>query len=358
MRSKNNKLDFTGQIIYIGLDVHKKNWVVTIIFQGIILKTMSFVPSPDKLVEYLHKNYPNAKYVSVYEAGFCGFWIDRRLRELGVNNIIVNPADVPTKQKERRHREDKVDSKKLARELSNNNLDGIYIPSKEQESIRALSRLRRQTVKDQTRIKCRIKSLLHFVGIELPENKELKYWSGKFIKYLSELEFEHKSMKMTLERLLESLRKQRQILVSIIKDLREIVKENERAAKIVKLLQGIPGIAFITAISLYSEIMDINRFNKFDSLSCLIGFSPDTDSSGEKEIVIGLSNQQNKYLRAMLIESAWTAVRKDPALTQTYGKLVMRMEAQKAIIRIAKKLLNRIMYVWKNEKEYVCAIIS
>ena len=148
MESKNNKLDFTGQIIYIGLDVHKKNWSVTIITQGIILKTMSMVPSPDKLVKYLHKNYPKAKYVSVYEAGFCGFWIDRRLRALGVNNIVVNPADVPTKQKERRHRIDKVDSKKLARELSNNNLEGIYIPSKEHESIRALGRLRRQTVKD------------------------------------------------------------------------------------------------------------------------------------------------------------------------------------------------------------------
>lgn len=358
MKSKNNKLDFTGQIIYIGLDVHKKNWVVTIIFQGIILKTMSMVPNPEKLVKYLHKNYPNATYMSVYEAGFCGFWIDRRLRELGVNNIIVNPADVPTKQKERRHREDKVDSKKLARELSNNNLDGIYIPSKEQESIRALSRLRRQTVKDQTRIKCRIKSLLYFVGIELPENKELQYWSGKFIKYLSELEFEHKSMKLTLERLLESLKKERQILVSIVKDLREIVRENKKAAKIIKLLQSAPGIAFITAITLYAEIMDINRFKKFDSLSCLIGFSPATDSSGEKDVVIGLSHQQNKYLRAMLIESAWTAVRKDPALTQAYGKLVMRMEAQKAIIRIAKKLLNRVMYMWKNEKEYSCAVVS
>ena len=358
METKNNKLDFSGQIVYIGLDVHKKNWVVTIIFQGMILKTMSFVPNPEQLVRYLHKNYPNARYISVYEAGFCGFWIHRRLIALGVENIVVNPADVPTKQKERRHRADKIDSRKLARELSSNNLDGIYIPSKENESLRALGRLRRQTVKDQTRIKCRIKSLLYFVGIELPENKELQYWSGKFIKYLSELEFEHKAMKLTIEGLLETLKQQRQILVGIVKSLREIVKENEKVAKIVKLLQTIPGIAFITAITLYTEIMDINRFSKFDSLSCLVGFSPATDSSGENEVVLGLSNQQNKYLRAMLIESAWVAIRRDPAITQTYGKLVMRMEKQKAILRIAKKLLSRIMYVWKNEKEYVFSVVS
>lgn len=358
MNNKNNKLDFTGQIIYIGLDIHKKNWVVSIIFQGILLKTMSFVPNPEQLVKYLHKNYPKASYVSVYEAGFCGYWIHRRLTALGVENIVVNPADVPTKQKERRHKADKIDSKKLARELSSNNLEGIYIPSKKHESIRALSRLRRQTVKDQTRIKCRIKSLLHFVGIELPEDKEYKYWSGKFIKYLSELDFDYKAMKLTLEGLLESLRNERQILVRVVKDLREIVKEDERVSKILKLLQSIPGIAFITAITLYTEIMDINRFRKFDSLSCLIGFSPATDSSGEKEVVLGLSNQQNKYLRAMLVESAWVAVRKDPAMTQAYGRLVMRMGKQKAILRIAKKLLNRVMYVWKNEKEYVFSVVS
>lgn len=358
MKNKNNKLDFIGQILYIGLDVHKKSWMVTIIFQGITLKTMSMVPSPEKLVKYLHKNYPNATYYSVYEAGFCGFWIDRRLRELGIKNIIVNPADVPTRQKERRHKNDKIDSKKLARELSQNNLEGIYIPSKEHESIRALSRLRRQTVKDQTRIKCRIKSLLHFVGVEQPENSELKYWSGKFIKHLSNIEFEQKAMKLTLAGQLESLRKQREILLSVVKNLREIVKENKEAAKIVKLLQSVPGVGFITAITLYAEIMDIHRFRKFDSLSCLIGFSPATDSSGEKEVVLGLSNQQNKYLRAMLIESAWVAIRKDPAMTQAYGKLVMRMGKQKAIVRVAKKLLNRIMYVWKNEREYVCAVVS
>ncbi len=358
MKSKNNKLDFTGQIIYIGLDVHKKSWTVTIHYMGVILRTMSMPPIPEKLAGYLQKNYPNARYLSVYEAGFCGYWIDRKIRALGIENIIVNPADIPTKQKERRRKTDKVDSKKLARELSNNNLDGIYIPSRENESIRALSRLRRQTVKDQTRLKCRIKSLLHYLGIELPENSEMKYWSGKFIKYLTELEFDHKAMKLTLENLIESLRKERQILLKVIRDLREVVKGNERAGKIVKLLRTVPGVGFITAVTLYSEIMEINRFNKFDSLSCLIGFSPATNSSGEKEKVVGLSNQQNKYLRSMLIESAWTAIRIDPALTQVYGKLVMRMGKQKAIVRIAKKLLNRIMYVWKNEREYVLAVVS
>ena len=82
------------------------------------------------------------------------------------------------------------------------------------------------------------------------------------------------------------------------------------------------------------------------------------DSKEIEDKVIGLSKQQNRYLRNMLIESSWLAIRTDPALLQAYGNLVRRMSKQKAIIRIAKKLLSRIMYVWRNEKHYVCAVVS
>jgi transposase len=48
-------------------------------------------------VDHLWKHYPGASYHSVYEAGFCGFWIHRELQAHGVHNIVVNPADVPTR---------------------------------------------------------------------------------------------------------------------------------------------------------------------------------------------------------------------------------------------------------------------
>ena len=56
-------------------------------------------------------------------------------------------------------------------------------------------------------------------------------------------------------------------------------------------------------------------------------------------------------LRNIIIESAWVAVRKDAALTMVFGKLSQRMSKQEAILKMAEKLLNRIMYVWKNEKK-------
>ena len=60
------------------------------------LKKFSQSPDPDALYAHLVKNYPKAEYYSVYEAGFCGFWIHYRFIELGIHSIVVNPADVPT----------------------------------------------------------------------------------------------------------------------------------------------------------------------------------------------------------------------------------------------------------------------
>ena len=104
--------------------------------------------------------------------------------------------------------------------------------------------------------------------------------------------------------------------------------------------------------------MDINRFPHLDHLASMVGLIPSVDSSGDKETIKGITNRHNKHLRYMLVEVAWIAVREDPALTHAFNKLCKRMSRQKAIIKIAKKLLNRIRYVWKNNTNYVPAVIK
>ena len=102
-------IDYTKQDFFLGIDVHKKSWKVTVRTNGMELKTLSMDPSPDQLYRYMHKRYPGGNYHSVYEAGFCGYWIDRELKRLGFNNIVINPADVPSTQKEKSTKTDKVD---------------------------------------------------------------------------------------------------------------------------------------------------------------------------------------------------------------------------------------------------------
>ena len=80
-----SRLDFTGQQIYVGMDVHKKSWSISILTDQFEHKTFSQPPEVGVLVNYLKRNFPGAAYKSVYEAGFSGFWIHDRLQEQGVH---------------------------------------------------------------------------------------------------------------------------------------------------------------------------------------------------------------------------------------------------------------------------------
>lgn len=99
-RIKVNEKSFEGQSIYVGIDYHKKSWKVTVLGQEYEHKVMSRDPDADQLVAYLRENFPGADYKAVYEAGFSGFKSQRRLKELGVDCMVIHPADVPTSGKE------------------------------------------------------------------------------------------------------------------------------------------------------------------------------------------------------------------------------------------------------------------
>jgi len=358
MKQKRTELDFTDQVFYIGLDVHKNSWTVTIRNSNLKLKTFSMNPETEELIKYMKKNYPNGTYKSVYEAGFSGFSADRELRAGGIQNIVVNPAQVPSSHKEKVRKADTIDSGKLARELEKGSLEGIYIPSLEEEGFRALCRVRTQLIKDQTRIKNRIKSLLHYSGVVYPEQDEISHWSGNFISFVSGLTFSNTCMQATMKQLIDQLQSLRKQIAELMRQLKETVNNDKAKSTLIRRLTGIPGIGFTSAIILYSELMNMGRFPRFDNLCSFVGLIPDVRSSGEKEITLGLSRIHLRYLRNILVEAAWTAVRKDPALTLAFSQLCKRMSKQEAIIRISKKLLSRIMYVWKQNKDYVPAVVA
>ena len=357
--SKDSKIDFNNQSFYIGIDVHKKNWAVTISTSEIQIETRSMNPSAEGLNNYVTKKYPGGRYYSVYEAGFCGFWIHRELEAGGIINKVVNPADVPTRYNERTKKTDVVDSRKLSRELSKGeSLKGIYVPGEKEEALRGLSRQRKQLSKEQARVKNRIKSSLMFMGVEFPENYQLQHWSRNFINHLRNREYKREEQKTTIEGYLSLLEEIRKIQAEQTKKLRNLLNEDEKSKEIIGYLQSVPGIGITTAITLYTEIMDIERFGNFNKLVSYVGFAPATSSSGEKERVVGLSKQQNRFLRNLVIEAAWIAVKKDPALMMSFGEYCRRMSKQQAIIKIAKRLLSRIMYVWRNKTNYVNGVVG
>jgi transposase len=354
--SKDKQLDFSGQDIFVGLDTHLKSWQVSIMVGEIFSKTYSQDPNSETLRNYLTRNFPNANYYSAYEASFCGFKIHRDLITLGIKNIVTNPADIPTTDKERKQKEDSRDSRKIARQLSQKDLIPIYVPEIETEGDRCLIRYRKTLTKEIARTKNRVKSQLYYFGIEIPvQFSGKKHWSKRFTRWLQEIDLPTQSAKMTLishMEMAETLRK-KQYLTN--KEIRKLAEKDLYKANY-DLLISVPGVGSLTAMIILTEICDIKRFKNLDTLCSFIGLVPMTNSTGENERTGGITVRQNKILRTAIIESSWIAIRHDPALMLAYQKLVKRMEPQKAIIRIAKKLVNRILYVLKNKQFYVHAV--
>jgi transposase len=311
-------------------------------------------PSPSELVSYMNRNYPGGKYHSVYEAGFSGYWIHRELIKLGFENSITNAADVPTTNKEKDRKSDPIDSAKLSRELENQSLTGIYIINQEQEGLRSLYRLYSQYTKRNTQIKNRIKSLLNFTGIKIPERFEDSYWSKNYINMLRQINIAEDTVRIVLNDHIDELEHTRQKRLTLLRNIRIICKN----ISTIQYLRTVPGVGLITAFVLYVELVDIKRFKSLDKIQSYIGFVPSTSSSGEKEQVKGITNRHNKFLRNIIIESAWVAVRMDPALTSAYNQLTKRLTKQRAIVRIAKKLVNRIRWVWLHQQEYVPGLVE
>ncbi|MDG5817180.1 IS110 family transposase, partial [Chitinispirillales bacterium ANBcel5] len=268
--------------------------------------------------------------------------------------IIVNPADVPSTNKERDRKSDPIDSRKLSRELANGSLKGIYVPTEEQESLRCLYRIYRQKSRRLTQVKNFLKGHLHFSGVDIPKEYDRNCWSNSFIQYLSSLELANEYNKQVLLNHIEEFEHARKSKADALKEIRTISK----SIPIIKLLKTIPGLGTLTAFALYVELFDIKRFCNLDHLASYVGLVPSTQSSDTKVVEGGICFRHNKHLRPALIESAWVAIRYDPALLNAYGHLRKRCDGSVAIVRIAKKLLNRIRYVWLNEREYVYGLVS
>ncbi len=111
-------------------------------------------------------------------------------------------------------------------------------------------------------------------------------------------------------------------------------------------------------MKILTELGDIKRFKGLKRLAAYVGFIPSTDSSGEHERVGEITNRGNRQMKKIMIEASWIAIRNDPALTLKYEELRKTMKAQKAIVRIARKLLNRIRFVLINEEKYEIGMVQ
>jgi transposase len=345
-----NNLDFKGQKFFIGKDVHKKSWTITIRSMGIQIARFTQPPSVETLVTHLKKNYPGGEYYSAYEAGFCGTDIHEQLCKHGIRNIIVHAADIPTTDKQRKNKNDFHDSRAIAEKLEKNELHGIHVLTREQQEFRSLFRLRQQKVIDVTRANNRLKSYLMYFSIELPDKlSKTEHLSKKALDWLANLQLAGESGTLSLKTYSEELKYQRSQLSQITKLLRKQIQVYH--AKSYECLLTVPGIGAITAMALLAEIGDFSRFDDPDEYCSYLGLTPWEDSSGETIRTKGMQPRHNKFLRPLLIEASWASIKHDRSLFAYYSKHARR-DSKKAIVKVARKLAMTARGVVQKQQPY------
>ena len=166
------RLSYIGECVYVGVDVHKETYTVTCVCNKQIVKTATVQADPASLAASLPRWFPGATLYSVYEAGFSAFVLHRVLTKAGITNIVVNPASVAVAANDK-VKTDRRDSKKLAIDLADGRLRGIYVPTEAEELARLLPRTRAQIVEHRATIARQIKAKLHQFGLIAPSSRRL-----------------------------------------------------------------------------------------------------------------------------------------------------------------------------------------
>lgn len=351
-----NIINFTGKTIYVGIDVHQKDYQVAKVHDGICLGNHRMTANDEALIKHLRSHYPGADFKCVYESCAWGFNLQRKLTAAGIECMVVHAADVSTSDKERKRKTDKVDALKLARSLAAGDLKAIHVPDETIQKERNLIRYRARLVSDINRSKNRLKSLLKYQGIEIPVQHAKNNWSRNFLIWVEQQAAKDQLLADTLLLILEQLKLLRELLLKTERKLRALRKGKYQLQA--KLATSVPGIGPTTAMLFLLEVGDVKRFKGFDALNDFVGFCPDTSSSGETDRTTGITSRRHKQLRSGLVEAAWKAIAIDPALMNSYQELTKRMKGTHAIIRIARKLLRRLRAVLLTGVEYQKGVVA
>ncbi len=341
--------------LFIGIDIHKRSWKVhcsTDLSSG---RTFSMPPDPAHLLNYVERHYPGFEVSTAYEAGCCGYSAHRAFCSYGWRSLVVNPADVFRKGKERHTKTDRIDAQLISRELKDGRLESIEVPDRRREQLRSLFRRRNDLVKDMRQIKSYIKMQLLYYGVKVPVEFDNSHWSHDFRNWLDRFVFEYAPGNEVLRSRMRSFRFIDKEFRDVSTSLRRYTKQYYK--RDYTLLRSIPGIGGIVASGILSELGDLRRFDNIKHLAGYVGLAPGIYQSGDTLRHTGVSMRAHRLVRSYFIEASWQAIRTDPVM-QAYYRKHHGKNVKKVIVKVARKLLSRTLAVIKTGVPYEIGIVE
>lgn len=341
---------------FIGLEDSKRTWKICVRSEGIEVHNLSIPSDYANLKQYLKNNFPDCDIELIYEAGFRGFGLYDRLVEDGVECVVTPPHTV-TEAKANKVKTDKVDARRLAKVLENDDCGKCYVPDKERRTDRQISRTLVSIQKHITSVRNQIRKLCDFHGLalKLPAGA----WNKSHYDCVEKLDMGNDALNLSIKVLFTTLNS----LLESVKQLRDKLKEltkKDRYKDVFKLIASAPGVGWFTAIRLVLEWgEDLSRFTTGKHFASFNGLTMREHSTGETIHKGRITGQSHNFLRGWLIQCAWTAYSRDPVLLKKFTDVWHNSGSKKkAIVAVARKLVVRLRGLVVSGKPYCIGVIE
>jgi transposase len=297
----------------------------------------------------------DARVVICFEAGRDGHWIHRWLSQEGFEVLEIDSSSIETARGRKHVKTDRVDVVKLLDLLMRychgyrQSFRVVRVPSKEAEASMRLNREADHLVKERTRVKNRLTSLLVLQGLtNIPLGKgfaswleSVRLWDGELVSQAFRAEL------LRLYERYEFLGTQHKAVEKAYKE--ELTTGTSRVAKQRRQLQQLKAIGPKFSRTLSSEMFSWRQFDNAKQVGGMSGLVPTPNQSGDSSRDRGISKASASRLRATAIELAWLWLRWQPdsALSIWFherfaggGQRMRRV----GIVAVARKLL---IALWK-----------
>lgn len=332
-----------GTPVWMAIDVSRSKAVYCLRWEGSEQRRLS-TPMGVRHVGAVVEQYRGCQLHVAYEACGFGYELAWGLQERGVAVSVIAPSRVervPGLQV----KTDRVDVGRLARKLEKGDLKPIYIPTRTVHEHRQLGRAYAQCLKERKRAQIRIRSLLQEHGRLGPLPRA--GWKV-YRDWLAEQD------------LCEPLR----LCVEVHLQLRTLADQQAQRLKaqlyqlarsaayrpLVRALTAQPGVGWHSAIRLVLELGEIERFRTTDALPHYLGLTPSQYSSGELDHRGHTLKCGPGFLRALLLQCAWSAVRQGSGadLQHCFAALAPRIGRKRAIVAVARRLAIQVRTRWRH----------
>jgi len=235
---------------------------------------------------------------------------------------------------------DKIDVFALAKLLAAGWMPEVWVPPVEVRELRGLIAHRRQLVKQRTRLKNHLHSLLHRHQLAVVDgdpfaDKNRAWWDGLKVSPVERLHLRHD---------LKALEEADEQIAEVEAELQRLSATAPWAEQMTYLIQ-LPGFGLLTAMTILAAIGDVSRFETAKQLVGYAGLGASVHDSGNTHRTGRITKSGRREMRWALVEAAWAAVEGFSYWKERYERLSQRMHPNQAIVAIAHQLLIAVWHV-------------